>query len=87
MPAQKERTAPALAGPLAGFSRSPGLIDRPSANCGSPPERVLHQDDVVAFGAGGEKRNGGFDRLFDAADIFDRFSRQIGPAARAGGGT
>ena len=46
-------------------------------------ERIAHQDRVVALGRGGDQRDRAADQLLDAADIFDRPRRQVGPAARA----
>ncbi len=49
-------------------------------------ERIGHQDRVVALRAGGEQRHRRLDQLLDAADVFDRGGRQLGPGARALGG-
>ena len=49
----------------------------------SVSERIAHQDRVVALRAGREQRDRRLDQLLDAADIFDRGRRQVGPGARA----
>src|SRR5262249_33264475 len=45
-------------------------------------ERILHQDGVVALGAGGEERHRALDQLLDGAHVLDGLRRQLGPAAR-----
>lgn len=44
-------------------------------------ERVVDHDRVVALGAGGQQVHRCLDHFFDAADVFDRGCRQVGPAA------
>ena len=46
-------------------------------------EGILDQDGVVALGAGRNKSGGGFDKLLDPANVFDRLGRQLGEGTRA----
>src|SRR6185312_6555260 len=45
-------------------------------------ERVVHQDRVLALGAGRQQSDGAPDQFLDAAYILDRLRRQFGPGAR-----
>ena len=46
-------------------------------------KRIVHKDRVLALRAGGKQRHRRLDQFLDAADVFDRLRRQIGPGARA----
>src|SRR6476646_11249847 len=48
-------------------------------------EGIVHQDGVLALGAGGEERHRGLDQLLEPAHIFDALSRKLGPGAGAAG--
>ena len=48
-------------------------------------ERIVHQNGILALRAGREQRHRAPDQFLDAADIFDRLRRQVGPGPRAGG--
>ena len=55
----------------------------PSPKPTSVRERIGHQNRVVPFGRRGQKRHRTLDQFFDAANIFNRLTRQIGPTAGA----
>src|SRR3982075_2244630 len=44
-------------------------------------ERVLHQNSILAFGAGGKQRDRATDQFLDPPDIFNGLRRQIRPGA------
>ena len=48
-------------------------------------ERVLDQNSILAFRAGGKQGDRAANKFLDPADIFDRLRRQIGPGAGVGG--
>src|SRR6185437_14865413 len=45
-------------------------------------KRIMNQNRVLALGTRRKQRDGGFDQLLDAANIFDRLRRQIAPRSR-----
>src|SRR6266540_89618 len=44
-------------------------------------EGVVHEDDVLALGAGREQRHRRADQLLEPAHIFDALRRELGPGA------
>src|SRR6202012_4224403 len=56
-----------------------------SSNIPLSLKRVLHQDSILAFGAGGKQGDGTTNQFLDSSNIFDRLRRQIRPGAGVGG--
>src|ERR1700716_1746920 len=52
-----------------------------SGNIALSLERVLYQNSILAFGAGGKQRDGTTDQFLDPPDIFNGLRRQIRPGA------
>src|SRR6266850_2354562 len=52
-----------------------------SGNIALSLERVLYQNSILAFRAGGKQRDRATDQFLDPADIFDGLRRQIRPGA------
>src|SRR6266850_1292853 len=52
-----------------------------SGNIALSLKRVLYQNSILAFGAGGKQRDRATDQFLDPPDIFDGLRRQIRPGA------
>src|SRR6185437_6731903 len=57
----------------------------PCGNISLSLERILYQDSILAFRAGGKQGDGTTHQFLDPADIFNGLRRQIRPGAGVGG--